>query len=182
MTLTNKVPTAMATAFEKNNGKPLTERMLLALEAGQNAGGDIRGKQSAAIIVVPARSEGKPWDERTIDLRVKDNSAPIKELRRLYNVQVAYQHMNNGDLAVEKNDMAKAMNEYNAAMKMFPQNLEMQYWTAITLANNKQVDKALPLLKKVFDKDTNWKELTGRLPKVTLLMVSEGDLKRILAI
>jgi uncharacterized Ntn-hydrolase superfamily protein len=182
MMLTNTVPAAMATAFEKNSGKPLAERMLLALEAGQDAGGDIRGKQSAAIIVVPARSEGKPWDERTVDLRVDDHPAPIKELRRLYNVQVAYQHMNNGDLAVEKNDMAKAMNEYNAAMKMFPQNLEMQYWTAITLANNKQVDKAVPLLKKVFEKDANWKELTRRLPKVNLLTVSDADLKKILAL
>jgi uncharacterized Ntn-hydrolase superfamily protein len=182
MMLTDKVPSAMADAFEKSKGKPLAERMILALEAAQKAGGDIRGRQSAAIIVVPAKSEAKPWDERTIDLRVDDNPEPIKELHRLYNVQVAYQHMNNGDLAVEKNDMATAMNEYNAAMKMFPQNLEMQYWTAITLANNKQVDKAIPVLKKVFDKDSNWKELTRRLPKVKLLTVSESDLKRILAL
>ena len=180
MMLTNKVPTAMASAFENSKGKPLAERMLLALEAAQKTGGDIRGKQSAAILIVPAKSEGKPWDERTIDLRVDDNPAPIKELHRLYKVQVAYQHMNNGDLAVEKNDMTTAMNEYNAAMKMFPENLEMQYWTAITLANNKQVDKAVPLLKKVFAKDSNWKELTRRLPKVNLLTVSQSDLKRIL--
>ena len=170
----------MANAFERSKGKPLAERMLLALEAGQAAGGDIRGKQSAAIIVVPAKSEGRPWDERTVDLRVDDNPEPIKELHRFYNVQVAYQHMNNGDLAVEKNDMTKAMNEYNLAMKMFPQNLEMQYWTAITLANNKQVDKAIPILKKVFASDSNWKELTRRLPKVNLLTVSDSDLKKIL--
>lgn len=182
MMLTDKVPSAMADAFEKSKGKPLAERMILALEAAQKAGGDIRGKQSAAIIVVPAKSEGKPWDERTIDLRVDDNAEPIKELHRLYNVQIAYQHMNNGDLAVEKNDMPKAMSEYNAAMKMFPQNLEMQYWTAITLANNKQIDKALPVLKRVFDKDSNWKELTRRLPKVNLLTVSDADLKKILAL
>lgn len=182
MMLTNKVPSAMADAFEKSKGKPLAERMILALEAGQKAGGDIRGKQSAAIIVVPAKSEGRPWDERTVDLRVDDSPEPIKELHRLYNVQVAYQHMNNGDLAVEKNDMTTAMNEYNAAMKMFPQNLEMQYWTAVTLANNKQVDKAILILKKVFDKDSNWKELTRRLPKVNLLTVSDADLKRILSL
>ena len=182
MMLTNKVPPAMADAFERSKGKPLAERMLLVLEAGQAAGGDIRGKQSAAIIVVPAKSEGRPWDERTVDLRVDDNPEPIKELHRLYNVQVAYQHMNNGDLAVEKNDMTKAMNEYNAAMKMFPQNLEMQFWTAITLANNKQVDKAVPILKKVFARDGNWKELTRRLPKVNLLTVSDSDLKKILSL
>jgi predicted Zn-dependent protease len=90
--------------------------------------------------------------------------------------------MNKGDLAVEKNDMAGAMNEYNAAMKMIPGNLEMQYWTAITLANNKEVDKALPMLKKIFTRDKNWKELTRRLPAVKLLTVSEANLEKILAL
>ena len=182
MMLTDKVPLAMATAFEKTKGKPLAERMILALDAGQGVGGDIRGKQSAAIIIVPGKSQGKPWDERTVDLRVDDDEEPIKELRRLYKVYVAYQHMNNGDMAVEKNDMVTAMSEYNAAMKMFPQNLEMQYWTAITLANNKQVDKSLVILKKVFNKDANWKELTKRLPKVNLLTVNDADLKKILSL
>jgi len=134
------------------------------------------------LVVVPGKSAGKPWDERTIDVRVDDSPGPIKELRRLYNVHLAYQHMNDGDLAVEKNDMSTAMKEYNAAMKMFPQNLEMQYWTAVTLANNKQVDKALPVLKKVFAQDANWKELTRRLPKVKLLTVSDDDLKRIMSL
>ena len=182
MMLTDKVPLAMATAFEKTKGKPLAERMIRALDAGQGVGGDIRGKQSAAIIIVPGKSQGKPWDERTVDLRVDDDEEPIKELRRLYKVYVAYQHMNNGDMAVEKNDMVTAMSEYNAAMKMFPQNLEMQYWTAITLANNKQVDKSLVILKKVFNKDANWKELTKRLPKVNLLTVNDADLKKILSL
>jgi predicted Zn-dependent protease len=90
--------------------------------------------------------------------------------------------MNRGDLAVEKNDMTAAMHEYNAAMKMFPQNLEMQYWTAITLANNKEVDKALPMLKKIFVKDPNWKELTKRLPAVNLLVITDAELKKILAL
>jgi uncharacterized Ntn-hydrolase superfamily protein len=181
MMLTDKVPAAMADAFEKSKGRSLADRLIIALEAGQKAGGDIRGKQSAAIIIVPGK-QGKPWEERTVDLRMDDNPEPIKELRRLYNVQIAYQHMNNGDLAVEKNDMSTAMNEYNAAMKMFPQNLEMQYWTAITLANNKQVDKAIPILKKVFGKNSNWRELTKRLPKVNLLTVSNADLKKILSL
>ena len=180
MMLTGNVSNVMAAAFEQSKGKPLAERMMLSLEAAQGAGGDIRGQQSAAIIVVPAKSEGKPWDERLVDLRVDDHATPLKELRRLYNVQTAYQHMNNGDLAVEKGDMVAAMKAYEAAMKMFPQNLEMQYWTAITLANNKQVDKALPMLKTIFAKDRNWKELTRRLPRVNLLSVNEADLKRIL--
>jgi uncharacterized Ntn-hydrolase superfamily protein len=182
MMLTGGVSKAISVAFERSRGKPLAERMLLCLEAAQAAGGDIRGQQSAAMIVVPGKSENKPWDERTVDLRVDDHPAPLKELRRLYNVHTAYLHMNNGDLAVEKNDMAGAMKEYNAAMKMFPQNLEMQYWTAITLANSKQVDKALPILKKVFAGNAHWKELTGRLPKVNLLNVSEAEFKKIMSL
>lgn len=180
MMLTPNVSKAMSASIESTKGKPLGERLLLALEAAQKAGGDIRGQQSAALLVVPGKSEGKPWDERTVDLRVDDNPQPIKELRRLYSVHQAYQHMNNGDLAVEKNDMTTAMNEYNAAMKMFPQNLEMQYWTAITLANNKQVEKAIPMLKKIYAKDRNWQELTRRLPKVNLLTVSQAELQRLL--
>jgi uncharacterized Ntn-hydrolase superfamily protein len=182
MMLGDKVSVAMADAFRKGNGRALGDRMLLALEAAQRAGGDIRGQQSAALIVVPARSEGKPWDERTVDLRVDDHLQPVKELRRLYNVSIAYEHMNKGDLAVEKNDMSGAMNEYNAAMKMMPANLEMQYWTGITLANSKQLDKALPILKKVFTKDANWKELTRRLPAVKLLTVNDQELQKILAL
>ncbi|HEX2532636.1 MAG TPA: DUF1028 domain-containing protein, partial [Chitinophagaceae bacterium] len=144
------------------------------------AGGDIRGQQSAALIIVPGKSAGKPWEERTVDLRVDDHPAPLKELRRLYTVHMAYQHMNNGDLAVEKGDMPLAMKEYGAAMKLFPQNLEMQYWTAVTLANNNQLDQALPLFKKIFVKDRNWKELTRRLPAVGLLTVKQGELEKIL--
>lgn len=180
MMLNATVSNAMSKAFLSSAGKPLSERLLLALEAAQKVGGDIRGQQSAALLIVPGKSEGKPWDERTVDLRVDDNPKPLTELRRLYNVHLAYQHMNNGDLAVEKNDMTNAMNEYNAAMKMFPQNLEMQYWTAITLANNKQVDKAASILKKIYAKDRNWQELTRRLPKVNLLTVSGSDLQRLL--
>ena len=180
MMLGDQVCEFMSHSFEQNTGKPLAERVLLALEAAQKAGGDIRGMQAAAIIVVP----GKPtevWNNKTVDLRVDDAPNPLKELRRLYTVQIAYEHMNSGDLAVEKNDMTLAMNEYNAAMKLFPSNLEMQYWTAITLANNKQLSKALPMLKSVFTKDKNWKELTRRLPPVGLLTVSATDLQKILS-
>ena len=182
MMLGDGVPNAMAAAFRDSAGKTLAERMLLAMEAAQAAGGDIRGQQSAAIIIVPGKTSGKPWDERTVDLRVDDSKEPIKEIRRLYKVQVAYEHMNKGDLAVEKNDMITAMNEYNAAMKMFPANLEMQFWTAVTLANNKEVVKAIPIFRKVFAADKNWKELTRRLPEVKLLTVSEADLKKILSL
>ena len=180
MMLNNKVCPAMAKAFESSTGKPLAERVLIAMQAAEAVGGDIRGKQSAAILVIAGRSEGKPWDERLIDLRVDDHAAPLVEMNRLLRLYRAYEYMNNGDVAVEKNDMKKAMEDYSAAMKMFPSNLEMQYWTAITLANNKQVKKAAAMLQKIYAKDANWRELTRRLPKVGLLSLGEKDLKTLM--
>jgi uncharacterized Ntn-hydrolase superfamily protein len=180
MMLGDQVCEYMSKSFGQTSGKPLAERVLLALEAAQKAGGDIRGMQAAAIVVVPGKTM-ETWNNKSVDIRVDDSPKPLAELRRLYTVHLAYEHMNSGDLAVEKNNMELAMNEYNAAMKLFPENLEMQYWTAITLANNKQVKKALPMLKGIFIKDKNWKELTRRLPPVGLLTVTPEELKTILS-
>src|SRR5207248_1848101 len=88
---------AMAKAYEETKGD-LAERLLAALDAAQSAGGDIRGRQSAAIVVVKAKSSGKPWEDRIFDLRVDDSTEPLKELRRLVTLQRAYNHMNAGDL------------------------------------------------------------------------------------
>jgi uncharacterized Ntn-hydrolase superfamily protein len=180
MMLNDKVCPAMAKAFEASEGKPLAERVLIALQAAQAVGGDIRGKQSAAILVVAGKSSGQTWNDKLIDLRVDDNNFPLVEMDRLLKLYRAYEHMDKGDLATEKNDMKLAMEEYGAAMKMFPKNLEMQYWTAITLANNKKVKEAAVMLQKIYTQDANWRELTKRLPKVNLLTVSETDLKELI--
>ena len=177
MMLNNKVCPAMAKAFEASAGKPIAERVLAALKAAQAVGGDIRGKQSAAILVVAGKASAQPWNDKLIDLRVDDNALPLVELERLLSLYRAYEHMDKGDLATEKNDMKLAMDEYGAAMKMFPKNLEMQYWTAITLANNKKVKEATAMLQKIYLQDANWRELTKRLPKVNLLTVSSDELK-----
>jgi len=180
MMLNNKVWGEMSKAFENSKG-PLAERLIASLEAAQNVGGDIRGQQSACLLVVKGNPTGNLWEDRLIDLRVEDNPNPVDEIKRLLKVYRAYEHMNKGDLAVEKNDMKLAMDEYNAAMKMFPENLEMKYWTAVTLANTGEVEKSLPMFKEIFAKDLNWKELTKRLPSVGLLTVSDEILRNILA-
>jgi len=178
MMLNDRVWPAMADAWKKNSQLALPERVMEVMKAAQAAGGDIRGKQSAVLMVFAPHKSNEPWNDRLIDLRIDDSKEPIKELERLLTVHRAYEHMNQGDLYTEKSDMANAMKEYNAAMKQFPDNLEMKYWTAITLANNKQVSKALPMLKEIYSKDPNWKELTRRLPKVGLLNVTEAELKQ----
>jgi len=172
----DKVWPAMAKAFQEAKGD-LAERMLAALDAGQAAGGDIRGRQSAALIVVKAKSSGKSWDDRIFDLRVDDADYPLKELRRLVALQRAYNHMNAGDLAVEHKDNELALKEYSTAEEIasktegvLPSRLaEMMYWHAVALVNMGRVDESLPLLKKVFVLDKNWAELTPRLPKSGLL-------------
>ncbi len=179
MMLNNTVWGAMSEAFKQSTG-PLAERLITALEAAQKEGGDIRGKQSACLLVVRGKATGNLWEDRLIDLRVEDNPNPISELKRLLKVYRAYEHMNKGDLAVEKNAMNLAMDEYNAAMKMFPENLEMKYWTAVSLANTGEVDKALPMFKEIFNNDKNWKELTKRLVPVGLLTVEQKNLNLIL--
>lgn len=179
MMLNDKVVPAMEKAWKEHSEMPLAERVVAVLQAAQNVGGDIRGKQSAALLVFAAEASGEPWNDKLIDLRVDDSENPIKEMDRLLKVFRAYEHMNQGDLFVEKNEMKSAMEEYNAAMKMFPENLEMQYWTAITLANDKQVKRAVEMLQNIYKKDENWRELTKRLPKVGLLNVSEEDLKKL---
>jgi uncharacterized Ntn-hydrolase superfamily protein len=180
MMLNEKVVPAMEKAWKEKSHLPLAERMVEVLAAAQRAGGDIRGRQSAALMVFAPEGTDEPWNDKRIDLRVDDTKEPVQEISRLLKLYRAYEHMNTGDLFVEKNDMNKAMAEYNAAMKMFPDNLEMQYWTAITLANSNDIKKASGMLQRIYKADANWRELTRRLPKVGLLQVSEGDLKELL--
>jgi uncharacterized Ntn-hydrolase superfamily protein len=166
--LNDKVWPAMARAFENTKGD-LADRMMAALDAAQLAGGDIRGRQSAALIVVTGKPTGQAWKDRTFDLRVDDNAEPLKELRRLVTLQRAYNHMNAGDLAVEKKDNEGALREYGAAEELVPNNAEMIYWHAVALVNMGRVDESLPLFRKVFAMDPNWRTLTPRLPKSGLL-------------
>ncbi len=171
---------AMEKAFLETKNFPLAERLVAALEAAQAEGGDIRGKQSAAILVVRGESTGKIWEDRLVDLRIDDHANPIKEMKRLLKVHRAYEHMNKGDLEVEHGNIENAVKEYGAAEKMFPDNLEMKFWHAVTLANAGEMDVALPLFREVFTKNKKWHTLTPRLIKPKLLIVSESDLKTII--
>jgi uncharacterized Ntn-hydrolase superfamily protein len=178
--LNDKVWPAMARAFENAKGD-LAERLLAALDAAQQAGGDIRGRQSAAIVVVSGKPTGKPWVDRIFDLRVEDSPEPLKELRRLVVLQRAYLHMNEGDLAVERKENERALKEYSAAAQLAPDNAEMVYWHAVALVNMGRVEDSLPLFRKVFRQDPNWATLTPRLPKSGLLPDDPKLIERIVS-
>ena len=172
---------AMAHAFENSNGD-LANRMLAALDAAQVAGGDIRGSQSAALIIVSGKPTGKQWVDRTFDLRVEDSPNPLAELRRLVVLQRAYNHMNAGDLAVENSDNKGALREYAMASTLAPNNLEMLYWHAVALVNMGRVDESLPLFRQVFKEDQNWVKLTPHLLPAGVLPDDQSTLDRILSV
>jgi uncharacterized Ntn-hydrolase superfamily protein len=179
--LNDKVWPAMARAFENTKGD-LADRMLAALDAAQAAGGDIRGRQSAAMIVVTGKPTAQAWKDRIFDLRVDDSPQPLLELRRLVKLQRAYNHMNAGDLAVEKKDNEGALREYGAAEKLVPNSAEMIYWHAVALVNMGRVDESLPLFRRVFAMDKNWITLTPRLPKSGLLPDDPKLIQRIVSV
>jgi uncharacterized Ntn-hydrolase superfamily protein len=179
---------AMAKAYAESSGD-LADRMLAALDAAQGAGGDIRGKQSAALIVVSAKSTGKPWEDQIFNLRVDDHPEPLKELRRLVALQRAYNHMNAGDLATEHNDNEGALREYGAAEQIaattpgipVSRHAEMIYWHAVALVNMKRVDESLPLFARAFQMEAGWRELTPRLSKAGLLPDDDALIARIVS-
>ncbi|MCO6436401.1 MAG: DUF1028 domain-containing protein [Phycisphaerae bacterium] len=171
---------AMAAAFRSAKGD-LAERMLAALDAAEKEGGDIRGRQSAALLVVAAQSTGKPWIDRQFDIRVEDHPQPLVELRRLVGIQRAYHHMNAGDLAVEHNDFELAQREYAAAEKLAPQIVEIPFWKAVSLASADRVDEALPIFREVFQREPVWADLVPRLVEAGLLPNKPDLINRILA-
>ena len=179
MMLNNTVWDAMANAFESAKGD-LSHRVLEALKAAENEKGDIRGKQSAAILIVKGEATGNSWADVIMDLRVEDHENPIQELERLVKVHKAYDFMNKGDLAMEVGNTKEAENLYLDAQKLFPNNLEMKYWYAINLLNNKDFNKAFPILKSIFYKDKNWKTLTKRLVKSGLLTITSEKLAEVM--
>jgi len=179
--LNKKVWPAMKEAYEKTEGD-LADKMLASLEAAQNVGGDIRGKQSAAILIVKGVATGNSWEDRIMELRIEDHPTPIKELKRLVKLHRAYDHMNKGDLAIEHNDVEGALKEYGAAQELFPEHLEMKFWNAVSLVNAGRVDDSLPIFKEIFAKDHNWAILVPRLSRVDLLPKDDAVIDKILSV
>lgn len=172
---------AMARAFETTSGE-LVDRLLAALLAAEQEGGDIRGRQAAAILVVSGRATGTPWKERVYDLRVEDHPLPLAELQRLVTIAKAYNHMNRGDERLTLNDTQGALEEYSRAMAIYPGNPEMVFWPAVTMAASGRVEESLPLFRQVFAQGLNWAELLRRLPGVGQFPDDPKLLERILSL
>ena len=171
---------AMAESFRSSTG-PLAERFIEALRAAQARGGDLRGKQSAAILVVRLQPTGAIWKDRLIDLRVEDHEDPLEELFRLLRVFRAYQHMNRGDEALEAEDGEAALREYGEALHLYPDSQEIRFWSAVSLANAGKLEQALPAFAELFDSYPNWRTLLERIFALGLLKTDRRTYQRIIA-
>jgi uncharacterized Ntn-hydrolase superfamily protein len=177
----NTVWDAMARAFETTRGD-LADRLLAALDAAQGEGGDIRGKQSAALIVVSGDRRLPPW-QRIFDLRVEDSREPLRELRRLVRVQRAYNRATDGDNFTTAGQLDSAIVAYASAEALLPDsavNGELVFWHANTLADRGRVDEAIPLFARAFAQSAGWATLLWRLPKVGLLHADSATVARII--
>ena len=181
MMLNNTVWSAMASAFE-NTQDNLANRLLSALQAAQAAGGDIRGKQSASLLVSKNIKDDTPWKNILTNLRVDDHPDPIIELKRLLDIQYAYDLMNEGDNLLAKNENEAAKIKYQQAAKLAPDIEELPFWHAVTLADTGKLDQALPIFERVFSINKNWSLLVQRLPASGLLTEDPQVMRKILSV
>jgi uncharacterized Ntn-hydrolase superfamily protein len=155
----DRVWRAMSEAFLGASG-PLAERLLDALDAGEAAGGDVRGRQSAAVVVVPA--SGEPW-ERIVELRVEDHPEPLVELRRLVGLKAAYVLAGDGDDLQGRGDHTGAAAKYIAAWELAPENEELGFWAALSMIGRGETDRGAALLRDTIARHPGWASLLGML-------------------
>ena len=174
---------AMAHAYENTEGD-LAERLLAALEVAEAEGGDLRGRQSAAILVVSAEDTGRPWVDHVFDLRVEDHPEPVEDLRRLVRLARAYHKLNEGDEWVTVGDMEAAMDAYRTATEMVPDEAtggEAPFWVGVTLASEGREEEAIPYLQRAQAQYDRWADLLRRLPASGLLPADDALLDRLTA-
>jgi uncharacterized Ntn-hydrolase superfamily protein len=168
MMLRDAVWPAMSRAFSSAGGD-LAARMLTALDAAEDEAGDIRGRQSAAMLIVGGERASGPVAGRVLELRVEDHPEPLAELRRLVEVKRAYERMNAGDAELARDEFAAAAEHYEAAQEAVPDNVEFTFWRAVMLANFGRIDEARTFLERTNDAPGDWTELLRRLPAAGLL-------------
>jgi tetratricopeptide (TPR) repeat protein len=153
------VPAAMSAAFAGSSGA-LPERLMAALEAAEGEGGDVRGRQSAAMVVVPA--DGEPW-RRTLDLRVEDDAAPLVELRRLLLLQRAYDFAGAGDELMAAGRVEEAGEHYGRAAELAPESDELLFWSGLALAQAGDLEAGVAAVRKAAAVHPGWLVLLERL-------------------
>lgn len=170
---------AMADAYEGTRGV-LSARLLAALHAAEEAGGDVRGRQSAALVIVNGEATGSSLSDRILDLRVEDHDRPLQELDRLVALKRAYHHNSRGDAFLARKEFDQALEEFAQAEALAPNNPELVFWRAVAMVNAGRAEDALPLFARVFTEGDHWAILTERLVEAGLLPDDRKLIGRIL--
>lgn len=178
--LDDSVWPAMKKAYEGAEGD-LADRLVTALEAAQEAGGDIRGQQSAALLIVSGERTVRYWDGRLFDLRVEDSPRPVAELRRLVQLQRAYRFADRADELMAAQNFEDAMGAFSKAAALAPEVVELRFWAAASLFSAGKEDEALAIFREVFAKEPVWAELAPRLVPLGMLPDDPEALARIAA-
>jgi uncharacterized Ntn-hydrolase superfamily protein len=169
------VPVAMVRTYSASSDVAFAERLLAALDAAQAEGGDLRGRQSAALLIVSPRATGNPVEDRPVDLRVEDDPDPLRELRRLLSLQRAYRRVDVGDQLAAAGDVEGALAEYEAAHRSQPDSHELAFWHGVALAASGREEDAAPIMRRAFEAHAGWIELLKRLPAAGLFP-DDGEL------
>jgi uncharacterized Ntn-hydrolase superfamily protein len=178
---------AMAKAFEASAARNLPWRLLIALEAAEREGGDIRGRQSAAMLVVSGERSEAPWDRKLVDLRVDDHPEPLVEMRRLLETHEAFERLSrvfqSGVLFApgppDPGVLARLLAELDATQRTLGDNREPTFWQAMLLAKAGRIDEARARLRAACETNARWVELMRRLVPSGILPADEGVLARL---
>lgn len=154
---------AMAVAFEGSAGEPLALRLVAALRAAEAEGGDIRGRQSAAMVVASGNPTGRPWDDRTIDLRVDDHPDPVEELARLLRIRLAYQAALSGERVLSTGSADDLLRARQAALRIAPEMTQLRFMAGISYAQAGDWDQALELIRGVLEEEPRFLEALRRM-------------------
>ncbi len=179
MMMNDTVWDAMAEAYERSDGD-LVHRLLDALDAAEAEGGDVRGKQAAGIYVVAARPSDKPWEDVVVHIRVDDHPEPLPELRRLVDLKFAYDRLDTAEKLELAGDLDGAFEEQDRALSAFPDNAEIAFWTATSLAAHGRLDEARRTIRTAFEQYPGWEVLLRRLVRDGYLDLPAATLEALL--
>ncbi|MEO8457709.1 MAG: DUF1028 domain-containing protein [Chloroflexota bacterium] len=173
------VPDAMLAAYESTSGS-LATRMLAALDAAEAEGGDIRGKQSAAMVISEGKKHGETWQGRLLDLRVEDHPEPLIELRRLAQLHEAYRLFSAAEEAGNRGDAEEAAKLGMQGMQLAQGNAEMDFWAALSMATGGMMPMAKEFMARAVAVEPRLKELARRMPATGQLLVTDETIRELL--
>ncbi len=165
---------AMIEAYSRAHGD-LASRLLEALEAAAAEGGDLRGQQSAALVVVSGELTGRPWQDLLIDLRVDDHSDPVGELGRLLQLDRAYQRIGAAFEPILQGSQGELeavddqIDGLARAQEVLGANFESTFWRGVLLARSGRMAEAREALTQAARSHAGWAEMLRRLPEAGLL-------------